>query len=177
MVEAPAGSYWYEDDVVEIAGDRNPPERVAWGDLVAQLRNRLELNTPAPASCQATRGKEHFGILEWAEKTIVDSAQEAGPEFDGERVARGPGRGADLESARIFIQLDDREVVTGLQQMTRNQKGEIIVVSPYLIPSKGALERLAAASEAGMEVRILAPTLAANNQAAAHGHYKKKRFR
>ena len=111
MVEAPAGSYWYEDDVVEIDGDRNLPERVAWGELVAQLRNRLELNTLDRAACQTTRRKEHFGILEWAEKTIVDSAQEAGPEFDGERVARGPGRGADLESARIFIQLDDREVV------------------------------------------------------------------
>jgi putative cardiolipin synthase len=70
---------------------------------------------------------------------------------------------------------DDRQVVNGLQSITKNQKGEIILVSPYLIPSKDGLERLANASRAGMEVGILAPTLAANNQAAAHGKYRKKR--
>ena len=70
---------------------------------------------------------------------------------------------------------DERDVVAGLRTMTKNQKGEIILVSPYLIPSKGALERLASVSEAGIEVGILAPTLAANNQAAAHGKYRKKR--
>lgn len=70
---------------------------------------------------------------------------------------------------------DEREVMAGLRTITRNQKGELILVSPYLIPSKGALERLASASEAGMDVGILTPTLAANNQAAAYGKYRKKR--
>lgn len=70
---------------------------------------------------------------------------------------------------------DDRHVVTNLREMTNNRTGELILVSPYLIPSKDGLARLAEASEAGIEVGVLVPTLAANNQAAAHGHYQKHR--
>ena len=70
---------------------------------------------------------------------------------------------------------DDRRVVNGLRDITRNQNGEVIFVSPYLIPSKGALERLSKEIRSGLKVSILVPTLAANNQPAAHGHYRKKR--
>lgn len=70
---------------------------------------------------------------------------------------------------------DDRRVVAGIQQMTRSEKGEVVFVTPYLIPSSDAIDRLAVAGQEGIRVGILAPSLAANNQAAAHGHYVKKR--
>lgn len=70
---------------------------------------------------------------------------------------------------------DKRTVATGLAEMTRSRKGEVVFVSPYLIPSKAAIERLGKASEEGVKVGVLTPSLAANNQAAVHGHYKKKR--
>ncbi len=70
---------------------------------------------------------------------------------------------------------DERRVVTEIREMTNSQKGEVVFVTPYLIPSETAIGRLAAAREHGIRVGVLAPSLAANNQAAAHGHYVKKR--
>lgn len=70
---------------------------------------------------------------------------------------------------------DDRRVVAGITEMTRSRKGEVLFVTPYLIPSDGAIDRVGRAQQAGIRVGILAPSLAANNQAAAHGHYIKKR--
>ncbi len=72
-------------------------------------------------------------------------------------------------------QKDDRRVVTSLQQMTSNQQGELILVSPYFIPSAGAIENIGKAVDSGITVGILTPSLAANNQPLAHSHYKKKR--
>ena len=95
-------------------------------------------------------------------------------EFAGLPGTMVTGRGQFLQD-HPDPEMDERDVMNGLRDMTRNREGEVVLVSPYLIPSKGAIERLAANTEAGIEVGILAPTLAANNQPAAHGHYKKKR--
>ena len=59
--------------------------------------------------------------------------------------------------------------------MTSNQQGELILVSPYFIPSAGAIENIGKAVDSGITVGILTPSLAANNQPLAHSHYKKKR--
>ncbi|MDB4438464.1 phospholipase D family protein [bacterium] len=70
---------------------------------------------------------------------------------------------------------DKRTVVTNLAQMTNSQKGELIFVSPYLIPSEEGIKRLGEARVKGIDIGVLAPSLAANNQAAVYGHYRKKR--
>ena len=70
---------------------------------------------------------------------------------------------------------DDRVLVRKLSQMTKSQKGEVVFLSPYLIPSDGSISRLGEARDEGVKVGVLTPSLAANNQAAVHGHYKKKR--
>ena len=70
---------------------------------------------------------------------------------------------------------DERDVIGGLRHLTRDDDGEIVLVSPYLIPSKGAIDNLGESVDSGVEVGILAPSLSANNQPAAHGKYKKKR--
>ena len=72
------------------------------------------------------------------------------------------------------IEEDDRQVVTSLLEMV-GPKEELIFVSAYLLPSRGALARLEEGARSGVEVRFLAPTLAANNQPLVHGHYRKKR--
>jgi putative cardiolipin synthase len=73
---------------------------------------------------------------------------------------------------------DERSVVTSLRAMTNDQDGELIFVTPYLIPAKESMDRLEAEVKGnGLEVGILAPSLAANNQPAAHAKYKLKRKR
>ncbi|MGB1129296.1 MAG: phospholipase D family protein, partial [Haloferula sp.] len=69
---------------------------------------------------------------------------------------------------------DDRKVVTSLDQMVA-PKEEIIFVSAYLIPSRETLAQIESSTRSGVEIRFLAPTLAANNQPLVHGHYRKKR--
>ena len=47
-------------------------------------------------------------------------------------------------------ELDDRHVVTSIRSVMREKKGELIFVSPYLIPSDGAIERIRTATESGI---------------------------
>ncbi|WP_346188610.1 phospholipase D family protein [Rubritalea halochordaticola] len=81
----------------------------------------------------------------------------------------------------VFIQdhpdreQDNRQLVTSLGTAVGKQSRELILVSPYFIPGKGMLESMEQAVKEGKDVHVLAPSLAANNQPAAHGHYKKKR--
>lgn len=73
---------------------------------------------------------------------------------------------------------DERSVVTSLRAMTSNQDGELIFVTPYLIPGEQAMGRLEQQMQkGGLQIGILAPSLAANNQPAAHAKYKRKRKR
>ena len=70
---------------------------------------------------------------------------------------------------------DSREVMTNLRQLTGNQRGEIQLASPYLIPSKQGLENVSRMNSEGMSVQFLVPSLAANNHALVDGHYRKHR--
>ena len=52
------------------------------------------------------------------------------------------------------------------------------IISPYMIPSKELLERLAHIVEhEGRKVRMLVPSMGSNNHTMAHSHYKKYRKR
>jgi putative cardiolipin synthase len=70
---------------------------------------------------------------------------------------------------------DHRQVLSGLKDMTRRQHGEVLYVTPYLIPSRGAIAQVKEDVASGIRVGILAPSLVANNQPLAHGHYRRKR--
>lgn len=70
---------------------------------------------------------------------------------------------------------DNRLVVIGIRQMTNNRKGQVVFVSPYVIPSEESIRNIGEASGEGIKVGVLAPSLRANNQPAVHGHYRKKR--
>jgi putative cardiolipin synthase len=70
---------------------------------------------------------------------------------------------------------DDRRLVRNLFSADQAPKRELLVATPYLIPLKTGMERLRQWRAAGVEVKIVVPTLAANNHTAAHSHYKKYR--
>lgn len=93
--------------------------------------------------------------------------------------ARLPGR--MVTGKAYFIQdhpdpvKDNRRLVNSIESAAGKQSKELILVSPYFIPGKGMLKGMEDAVARGVDVHVLAPSLAANNQPAAHGHYKKKR--
>jgi cardiolipin synthase C len=70
---------------------------------------------------------------------------------------------------------DDRAVVMNLRGMAGSNRGEIQLVTPYLIPSKQGVENVGRLTADGMIISFLVPTLAANNQAAVDGHYRRYR--
>ena len=56
----------------------------------------------------------------------------------------------------------------------RNPK-ELMVISPYLIPRDQFLANIETYTRQGARVRILAPSMGANNQAMVHSHYRQYR--
>ena len=66
---------------------------------------------------------------------------------------------------------DRRLVVSSVTKMADSQKGELLFCTPYLLPADSGMESLKEMIGGGMNVRVLVPSLAANNQALVHGHY------
>lgn len=73
------------------------------------------------------------------------------------------------------VEDDDRQVLRALNELAPANSREVIYVTPYLIPSRDGLQNLHAMIADGIQVHVLVPSLAANNQALVHGHYKKHR--
>ncbi|MEP4076333.1 phospholipase D family protein [Haloferula sp.] len=72
---------------------------------------------------------------------------------------------------------DDRVLVGQLTRMAREQKRELQLATPYLIPSDRGIDRTRSMSDAGTRVGVLVPTLAASDHALVAGHYNKYRKR
>ncbi len=66
--------------------------------------------------------------------------------------------------------LDDHPELAG-----RSDSYELLFVSPYLVPTKETLGGFAERVDQGVDVRLLAPGLGSNNQAAVHSHYRQYR--
>ena len=62
-----------------------------------------------------------------------------------------------------------------LNELTSLQGEELIVSSPYLIPVGSFLEDIRGDAQSGISVSLITNSLASNDAAAAHSHYKKYR--
>lgn len=92
------------------------------------------------------------------------------------RRSMATGRGRFLQDSPN-PENDERRLVTSLTELTRGRDGELILASPYLLPSAQGIENVREAVDGGRSVHLLAPTLAANNHAVVNGHYHKLRGR
>lgn len=73
---------------------------------------------------------------------------------------------------------DDPErsaVLAAIGPAMKSATNELSIISPYFVPGKGGTERLVAASQSGVRVRIITNSLAANDVAAVHGGYSRYR--
>lgn len=77
----------------------------------------------------------------------------------------------------VPISDDGRELklVDMIDEVADHAEKEIIVVSPYFIPTGNLLEEAAEATARGVKVRIITGSLGSNNHTAVHSHYRKYR--
>lgn len=70
---------------------------------------------------------------------------------------------------------EDRAVVDSLTTGLAAAESEIIIVSPYFIPFSTSFSKLGDKTKDGLRVKIVVPSLGANNHTMAHSHYRKYR--
>lgn len=102
----------------------------------------------------AAYAKAGNDIFQWARyKLVYDSPDKGHKDHDD-----------DIE--RISLQLID-ELSTA--------EVEMIIISPYFVPRKAGIEKLAAVEAQGIDVKVITNSLAANNQFSVHGGYAPSR--
>lgn len=70
---------------------------------------------------------------------------------------------------------EDRAVVDSLTSGLAAAKKEVIIVSPYFIPFSRSFSNVGVKTKRGVRVKVLVPSLGANNHTMAHSHYRKYR--
>lgn len=77
----------------------------------------------------------------------------------------------------VPISEDGRELklVDMIDEVADHAEEEVILVSPYFIPSDNLLEDLAEVSARGVKVKVITGSLGSNNHTAVHSHYRKYR--
>lgn len=90
---------------------------------------------------------------------------------------------ATMHSGKSIFLQDDPAIFDNrtyrLHDMVNDLSGhaskDLVVVTPYLIPVEGFVERLQAIVNRGTRVRLLTASLAAGDHSAVHAHYKRYR--
>lgn len=85
-----------------------------------------------------------------------------------------PGKARFLQDTPEAAE-DDRILVRTLFSPEQGPQRELVAATPYLIPLESGMNLLRSWRSAGVEVKVIVPTLAAGNHTAAHSHYKKYR--
>ncbi|HSN51985.1 MAG TPA: phospholipase D family protein [Woeseiaceae bacterium] len=93
-------------------------------------------------------------LLEWAPYELVVDSPDKG--------IKGRAKGAD-------------SIVTPLVESISSAQRELIIISPYFVPTKSGVEGLAGLEQRGVEVIVITNSLAANNQFTVHGGYAPSR--
>lgn len=79
------------------------------------------------------------------------------------------------EKARREPLDDDKSIVPALRQAIEDGLRELIVVSPYFVPSDDTIKAVAELRARGMEIIVITNSLASNNHAVVHSGYAPKR--
>jgi len=86
-----------------------------------------------------------------------------------------PGKAVFISDLPDKYETSDTGIVESVSDMLLKAKKEIFIVSPYFIPYQLSFDKLIKLREKGVTVRILVPSLGANNHTPAHSHYRKYR--
>ena len=85
------------------------------------------------------------------------------------------GRATFLQDIPVTQNGEEFKLLDMIDLLERDAAREVMLVSPYFIPSKGMLEGLAAYTKRGVKVKILTTSLGSNNHTSVHSAYRKYR--
>jgi cardiolipin synthase C len=90
--------------------------------------------------------------------------------------ARGKVLADDPDKLDIDSAADgDGPVMRDVLSLLRGARRELLIISPYLIPSQEALDIFAELRKAGVSIRVLTNSLATTDAPAVHGAYARRR--
>jgi len=154
-------TYWNHEaalPVLAFVDELDDPE-AALNELREKLGRSLEEVRNSEYAGAAGQRYEQFleskmGLFEWAPyKLVVDS----------------PDKG-------IKAKAEEAESITApLIESLRSAERELLIVSPYFVPTKRGVESLSNLQKRGIEVTVITNSLAANNQFTVHGGYAPSR--
>ncbi len=160
-VSAMFDSYWNSRAAVPVAGFAKIPD-----DLPAELqalRGRIDasyeqlLQSPYAAAL-GKKVAEVFGAdgshLTWASSRLAYDSPDKAQKHLAESVP---------------------SILTPLADAIEAAEEELVLISPYFVPTKRGVKRLIEIHERGVEIIVVTNSLAANNQPIVHGGYAKSR--
>jgi putative cardiolipin synthase len=85
------------------------------------------------------------------------------------------GKAYFIQDKPVSIGDEEHRLLDMLNYIATPSRKEIVIVSPYLIPTENLLKKIEELLSYGVKVSIITPSMGANNHTAAHSHYKKYR--
>jgi len=85
------------------------------------------------------------------------------------------GRAYFLQDIPVSVDGQELKLVDMIDQVAGESSKELIIVSPYFIPSGDLLTEIAETTSRGVTVKIITGSLGSNNHTAVHSHYRKYR--
>ena len=85
------------------------------------------------------------------------------------------GEGHFLQDVPVSYHGTEFKLVDMIDEVAGEAHEEVIVVSPYFIPTEGLLENISDLTSRGVKVKVITGSLGSNNHTAVHSHYKKYR--
>jgi len=160
-VSASFDTYWNHERAAPVpAFAKLPPDPDA---ALVQLRDRLEAwraQLTKDAYVDALRQSALTFLepdatsFEWAEyQFVVDS-----PDKTYQKLDNGPG-----------------SIISALTQSIGASTEEVILVSPYFVPTRNGIDSIVALEQRGVDFTVITNSLAANNQFTVHGGYAPSR--
>jgi len=105
----------------------------------------------------------------------VESDPEDALDLDDLRERFEEGTGYFLQDTPVEVEGERIRLIDMIEFAKKETTESLLVVSPYLIPSKNLLESREVLTERGVEVKLLTGSLGSNNHTIAHSHYRKYR--
>ncbi|MFK5921543.1 MAG: phospholipase D family protein [Verrucomicrobiota bacterium] len=87
------------------------------------------------------------------------------------------GSASFLQDSPVVTTGDAPRLLDMLSEVGLPSKHEVLIVSPYFIPTEELLQKVKAATDRGVSIKLLTGSLASNNHTLTHSHYKKYRRR
>ena len=160
-VNAMFDAYWAHPAALPLAGFLKPIENAA--SVLADLRLAFAEHN---ARLEGTRYAE--AVLDRAYRD-VDASQNSMVWADYNLIYDTPDKGLRNRAA------PSDTILAPLADSLTTVERELVIVSPYFVPTRDLREGLIRAAQAGVKIVVITNSLAANNQKTVHGGYAPSR--